>query len=413
MKATEDQIQRLIGQVKTKTGLSGENFYQCRKMAHIMSEKGYFISAHTLGRMLGVIQPKRKTYTSTLDLIARYLGYKGWEHFNGENHIRDDLFVDNKGKIQQGLLLVMKTKHALITRNYSLLGETIERVISDHPDQKWAIRDAIGMYTRSHIKEDALFRFLAEHPVARDLYYRSFVDEDNHLGYFSYFLERHFLKEVAYEGDVIFGSSFITSKIMYGKKRHRLKVAAKINEYDLNNILNKDPSDFHILSRYFELAILSTEKRRKIENIVDEVLSFEEYFDKHKYAIIIGRILRALYYKEMAAWATSYKPIIMCCEKILRSLKGGLNTPEEMLVQLNYFSSEMNRQKQMDIVPRRAKDIWLNTKQNDVTEFIMLSLLDPVQKNDLLKYAYTMSMQTEQYWAVPLIRHLSQSLSKY
>ena len=71
---------RIIQLLKTKSGSDLRLPSDCELVSlDIQSKTGIRIGATTLKRLVGFAQDERTPHTSTLDAIARYLGYAHWE----------------------------------------------------------------------------------------------------------------------------------------------------------------------------------------------------------------------------------------------------------------------------------------------------------------------------------------------
>ena len=82
--------------LKQKSGHDLRLSADCEYLAlDIESVTGEHIGVNTLKRLLGFIDDEREPRISTLDVIARYLGFKSWE----ELHIYDDKTVGQQIQI--------------------------------------------------------------------------------------------------------------------------------------------------------------------------------------------------------------------------------------------------------------------------------------------------------------------------
>lgn len=407
MASATSPVEQLIEQLKSKTGYRGSNFYQCRQIAHLMAYKNYFVSAHTIGRLLGVVKPPRKTYVTTLNLIAQFLGYEGWDHFERliDKNPGESL-ISRSRELDPGFILYSQACYAFDTEKYALFGKLLDRLEADSLPYKWLVIDHIGLHCRSIKYNPRLFRFLAEHPVARDYFYRTFVDEDDASGYFSDNLRKYFWKTSRYVGDQIYACSFIVSKSIYNKAGNANPLLKEWMDFTVADFLGKDVNDYHIISRLFELRINLDKSRRNVEKIVDSALELEPFFKPNDYAWIIGRILRSLYYNRYPDWASQYQPLSNACEKILIGMPGGLITPGDLFVQLNYFSSIYKESTEPKVSPRRAKDTHLSRKECVILDHLLLSLLERSNAKLFLQQSLTWSTTLRQFWAPPFIRSM-------
>jgi hypothetical protein len=406
MPIPKHHISLLVRKIKAHTGISGDTFQQCRQITDKMADDGYFLSAHTLGRLFGIIQPPRKTYISTLNELSRYLGYIGWDHFIQSCSPQPNKFVHADGLPDTGFLVLAETRHALHQKKYRNLGTLMDRIVTDHPVYKWSVIDEIGFFARKHFQDAPLFKFLAEHPVGRDMYYRSFVDEDDSNGYFSHYLQRYFLPTSTYEGDIIFATSFLATKMNYTRTLD-LSIMPEIKRaFTLPDFLGKDPNDYHIISRYIEFSILNHGNKKAVSKLVDDVLTLEAHFTPHSYSFIIGRMLRALYFKDHVGWALQHKELFNASEGILSGHPESLLTPEDLFVQLHYLASCNEQRKARLLLPKSATATHLSSNETTLLHHLTLAMLHPTHRVRLLRQADELCRELRQYWARPLIRYL-------
>lgn len=72
----------IIEQIKQKSGLSFDRAADFSSLAALISEDTKnTIGATTLKRLFGYIEDARETNQSTLNIIARYLGFTSWEEY--------------------------------------------------------------------------------------------------------------------------------------------------------------------------------------------------------------------------------------------------------------------------------------------------------------------------------------------
>lgn len=74
---------QIIQLLKSKSGSELRQPYECEVLAlDIESKTGVHIGATTLKRLIGFAQDERTPHISTLDAIARYLGYAHWDELS-------------------------------------------------------------------------------------------------------------------------------------------------------------------------------------------------------------------------------------------------------------------------------------------------------------------------------------------
>lgn len=98
-----------LHQLKLKSGLS---FSQSKDYAllseMILSATGEHISDNTLRRLMGVKDDAGVPRPITLDIVARYLGYKSWDLYQrfGNKELSDSRFIEEKNVVASSKLAV-------------------------------------------------------------------------------------------------------------------------------------------------------------------------------------------------------------------------------------------------------------------------------------------------------------------
>ncbi len=76
--------QNIINKLRERSALSLQSSYDCKYLvADIEKKTGKLLGISTIKRMLGFFPDDREPRTSTLDIIAEYLGYENWSSMYG------------------------------------------------------------------------------------------------------------------------------------------------------------------------------------------------------------------------------------------------------------------------------------------------------------------------------------------
>lgn len=95
----------IVEMLKQRSGNDLHLPSSCQQLALDMERKtGAHIGATTLKRLLGFVADDRKTYESTLDIIARYLGFSHWQQLSELQGDGNSGFDDFFGEVRSDKL---------------------------------------------------------------------------------------------------------------------------------------------------------------------------------------------------------------------------------------------------------------------------------------------------------------------
>lgn len=83
--AFEEQFGRLKKQIEFKAGFRIGSYADCKQLAKRLEKEKIAISALTLARVYRLLGGVKRPYTSTLDLLSRFAGYKSFANFIHES----------------------------------------------------------------------------------------------------------------------------------------------------------------------------------------------------------------------------------------------------------------------------------------------------------------------------------------
>lgn len=110
----------IIGQLKDKSGLQFDRAADFSTLAALISNTTkHSIGVTTLKRLFGYIEDERETNQSTLNLVARYLGYTSWEEYINTFRIDSVWDVDSNTIWVENLMLGTLITVSYLNRNVS------------------------------------------------------------------------------------------------------------------------------------------------------------------------------------------------------------------------------------------------------------------------------------------------------
>lgn len=402
----------LTEKLKQKTGLDGSSFQQCTRISVQMREKGIHISPHTIARLFGDVLPQRKFYLNTLNLIARFLDYAGWDAFVKTEQAPSAItYTTAKGEPNPDHVFLSSFRYALIKGDVRLQKRLLDKaarqgIFTDF-NTRFLCAIEMGRYARTHKDDQGFFRLMAEHPFGRDVFYRTFVDEDDADGYFSHNLKTYFLPTARIPSDILFAETFLHSRDIYTNV-----IAGRENISDMVNIPFKELLNelhaCHFISRQAESRLLIASSQKVIENILDEVLMLEDQFSTWDFTWVLGRCLRALHYRKASAFAFEHPDIKAACSRTMETMPASITTVPQLLVQLHAWIGS-KYQSDAGSMLRPASGMEDSIYQKMIIEHLTLASIPAYVDRPLLRQTVDMARMFGQLWAVPLAEHLLQS----
>ncbi len=402
----------LSGKLKQKTGFDGSSFQQCTRISDQMREKGIHISPHTIARLFGEVLPQRKFYLNTLNLIAKFLGYEGWDAFLKTEQAPSAItYTTTTGERNPDHVFLSSFRYALLKGDVRLqkrlLDKAAKQGIFTDFNTRFFFATEMGRYARTHKDDQDFFRLMAEHPFGRDVFYRTFVDEDDADGYFSYYLKTYFLPTARIPSDILFAQTFLHSRGIYTNV-----IVDRQNISDMVNIpfkeLLNELHSCHFISRQAESRLLIACSHKVIENILDEILMLEDQFSTWDFTWVLGRCLRALHYRKASAFTFEHPDIKAACSRATETMQANITTVPQMLVQLHAWIG-CKRQSDAGRMVRPASGMEDSMYQKMIIEHLTLASIPEYADRPMLRQSVEMARLFGQLWAVPLADHLLRS----
>ncbi|MCX6294119.1 MAG: hypothetical protein NT127_07480, partial [Sphingobacteriales bacterium] len=257
-----------------------------------LKQKDVFVSYSTLSRLFQLTNQQYQSHISTLDHIARAIGFLSYDHFV---KLKKDESLSSISLKQAQMHLSLLSQHA--TPLKSALFFT-ERIIESEINYCSLAQQLAKQLLDGNKKNEAALKFLGSSSIGRKHFFQYYIDEDDISGMYSHAINNYF---VCNSND---GEEFAFSKLYYLRKlvlknpnqyKHvnQLLEEIEINKQHFNNL--------HLYSRWAEVKVLSMyAKHKKIDEpyLKHQTQTIINYFKTHtpsnEVIASIGRWNRAL-----------------------------------------------------------------------------------------------------------------------
>jgi len=315
---TGQMISILRKRLMEASGIWISSFTHCEALSSLMRKQGALVSAHTIARLFGVL-PQRKTYTSTLDIFAQFLGFDSFNHFaKFETDLLEGGLKDAFELFTEGDYSLCSLELAIEVQDWKNMQHLLESVNLKSPYIQ-DVTDLVGRKVRASSNQSELLRKLNEIQSGRILFYERYVDEDNPNGYFSSAMEQLYLQHASTLNQQVFGTCYLLAKGVYTQKSAQPFIA-DFQKFSVT--VEWDVLTWHEISRFIECQILidglSGNLEKSITQHLDLLLRFENSFDAPKYAWILSRSLRALAYHQCLKKALSAPAFLQAVTRCYR-----------------------------------------------------------------------------------------------
>jgi hypothetical protein len=287
-------IEQLKEKLEGKIGFKILRFYDCRVFSELLEKEKIIVSPHTLARFYGLLKRGHKPYVSTMNMLAEFLGHESFAVFSAKIDALNVQLLSSPNCFLTGEFSFIALELAIHNCDYKNVQLILEEYDYKNSLEKNEVTAFLGKAVRNHAKKDGLLKALVEIENGRDLFYESFVDEDDLGNYYSDALSNHYIKHKKDEKSLLFKSCFQNAKKIYQNKlcdKFELDFIQNFS-FDLTQL------HFHQLSRLFELKILISGQQNKplshTSGIVQEMLSVISYYTIDEQKWFISRVIKAL-----------------------------------------------------------------------------------------------------------------------
>lgn len=268
--------------LEQKIGFAISSIAACRRLESILINQAHYVSYTTLSRMFGLASIQAKTRSSTLDELARFLGYQNYGSFlliYNEVDTFQKLNLEHQLKLET-LLISGKERQAI---DHILMLRNIYPSVYKQQTQSLAMH----FFGKEKPAMEGIDYLLNSNELSLELF-QHFVFEDDPYGHFSRTMVT-FNKEN--QNNLEFGRF----QNLFTLRKSILQGKAKINfpkiTYDTH---------FHLISRTYELELLLNKlTSKKIHSRTDEILHRMTDWKETDFALaFVGRWCRGLIYTE-------------------------------------------------------------------------------------------------------------------
>jgi hypothetical protein len=287
-----NNIESLKKAIEIESGIMVNSFSRCRKLSEWLKQKDVFVSYSTLSRLFQLTNQKYQSHISTLDHIAKAIGFLSYDHFV---KLKKEESLSSISLKQAQMHLSLLSQHATPLKSAQFF---TERIIESEINYCSLAQQLAKQLLDGNKKNEAALKFLGNSSIGRKHFFQYYIDEDDISGMYSHAINNYF---VCNSND---GEEFAFSKLYYLRKL----VLKNPNQYKHVNLLleeiekNKQHfNNLHLYSRWAEVKLLSMyAEHKKIDEayLKHQTQTIINYFKTHtpsnEIIASIGRWNRAL-----------------------------------------------------------------------------------------------------------------------
>ena len=285
---------QLKRKIETQIGFQILRFQDCKVLSEILAKNKITISAHTLARFFGLLREVHRPYTSTLNLLAVFVGFKSFALFCNEILTKQADSLSNQLNFSIGEFSFTALELTIQNNDWKSMQLILNSFISEDMVEKNNLILYIENTIRNHQKKDEFLKALTEIHNGKIFLFESFLNEENSDAFTNVGLKL-FLDNNSNDEKTKLNKLFIeNSKNIYQNNSY-LK-----NDLDLIKNL---PYDFDKLNEYqvsrlFELKILISSKENKLIKhtfeIIRDMLKVLPKYSIYYQTRILSRSIKAL-----------------------------------------------------------------------------------------------------------------------
>ena len=310
-----------------------KEFNDCKQLSFLFHKMKLAISAHTFARFFGILKENHRPYTSTLNLISEFLGFRSY----------NDFCITIKNEINQALYA---PQDLFKTGNYSLIALEIaianndwngmKNILASVDKSKFNNQDLVitlGNAVRVHPFQQEMLKELNKIENGRWLFYECYVDEDDRNNYYSNALKNYYQLSNSNPSNQLFLECFLASKAIYSNQ------SSDLSKFNLIGITNFPINElhFHEISRLFEIQLLLDFQNNKIKKSLlshlDKICEISLNYVHYDACWIVARILKALSFSGMLKKAMEYSPFNSLVFKLFKQINATIESIGELIIQ--------------------------------------------------------------------------------
>jgi hypothetical protein len=328
-------FRELSRKIQQKSNFVISEFYDCKMLALKMEEAGVIISAHTLGRFFSVLKSEHRPYTSTLNLLANYVGYTSFNNFKVEVLKNLEYSLSNPYRLfDAGDYSFTALELAIHSEDWKSMQAILESFKIEDGYSKNRMSNFLGYSVRQHQEQEDFLNALSEIENGRLLFFESFVDEDDPVSYYSKALAKYYLQTKQELQSTIFHSCFVTTKKIYSRQNiHNMD-----DDLSIKANLNNKELHFHQISRMIELRILIDGMNgnliQKMDTHLQSLFDLISKYSHYEKCWLLARAIKAFAFSRVldnALGRSEFKQLIF---KLYEEMQGQVESIAEMIIQL-------------------------------------------------------------------------------
>ena len=353
-------LRELRQKIQEKTTISFSEFYDCKRLADKLAEEGIIISAHTIARFFGILKSNHRPYTSTLNLLVNFIGFHSFNEF--KINVKQQLeyaLANPLGQFHTGDFSYTALELAIQTNDWKSVQSILESFQYSCGDEKNTMSMFLGNWVRQHSNKNEFLHALIEIENGRELFYESFVDEDDPGNYYSEALSKYYVKNKNQVEKTIFHACFINTKKIYSNK----SIQKMDNEIVLDSNLDFSSLHFHQASRIIELRILiyglNKNNIQKMDKLISEMLKILPNYSNYEKCWLMARTIKALAFTKSLISALKNPEFNTALFQCYQNMNGSVLSIAEMIIQLTAHKFQTELREEL-LPPMRIQEKHLN-----------------------------------------------------
>ena len=399
-------IRELKKRLEIISTITVKEFNDCKNLSNLLNEKGIAISAHTIARFYCLLKETHRPYTSTLNLLCEYIGYRSYNDFclNYENEINQALYAP-RDLFKTGDYSLIALEIAIANNDWLGMRNILESVNKKQQHHQNLV-NTLGNAVRAHPYQNELLKELNMIENGRWLFYECYVDEDDRNNYYSNALKEYYIAASTKVGNQLFLQCFLASKAIYQNQK------IDINSYKLIQInnLSFDNLHFHEISRLLEINLLIDHQLKKLNKTIlshlDKICMTTSGYNHYDKCWILARSLKALSYAGMLKQAMSYSPFNTLVLECFKKTTTNIESIGELIIQfVGHVFFVLNQKIEVQFPPSKIAVKHDNeTNARIVIEAATASLYAKKSVKKILENnIHSFAKQTGQTWVFELL----------
>jgi hypothetical protein len=341
-------LRELGRKIQKKATVSVSEFYDCKKLSEKMAEQRIIISTHTLARFFGILKSDHRPYTSTLNLLANYVDYASFYEFkiSVKRHLEYAL-ANPLWQFQTGEFSYTALELSIHSHDWKSVKIILESFQFMNRESKNDMTMFLGNSVRQHADKESFLKALVEIENGRELFYESFVDEDDPGNYYSDALSNFYVKTKNHLEKSIFHTCFVNSKKIYKNQQ----IQKMDNNLIFDKLLDFQLLHFHQVSRIIEMRILldsiKEKNSQKMDKYILDVLTIIPKYSNYEKCWVLARTIKALAFTQTldkALEISEFKQAVFSC---YQKMDGKVLSIAELTIQFTVHAHRNQFQENM------------------------------------------------------------------